>query len=793
MAYAINKINRDLAFLPNTTLGFVIYDTCLSSRKAIEGILWMMTGRESSIPNYQSENPSTLAAVIGESSSTVSISIARLLGLHRYPQVSYFSTSPLLNNKDQYPSFFRTIPSDDIQARGLAQLVLHFGWTWVGLLANEDDYGLLGSQIVKKELLKAGVCVAFHESIPIAPSSTKVNAIVETVVNSHVNVIIAFCTAPYLIFVVRALNGRNITGKVWIASEGWSSTSRFSPMEFAKLMGDTIGFTVHDRTIPGFKDFLLKVHPSDSNNDIFVKRFWEQVFGCQWPVLKSNLTTIINGLTEDSTQCTGHEKLEQFKDKYQDEPDLRICYVIYNAVSAVIHALKNMLSCVPGHGPFTHDTCANLSNFRPWQLLHYMKHVQFRSTNGEEVSFDSNGRPPARYDIINWQRGLDGAIRLIKVGIFDTKAPNGQQLYVNSSALLWTKQDRKVPPSFCSESCLPGFRKVAQMGPHVCCFDCIQCSEGEMSEELDSSNCWPCPIDQWPNDGRSKCVAKTIEFLSFQEPLGVTLTVAVLLCSSITVIILWVFTKYQDTPIVKANNRALSYLLLGLLVVSFLSSLLFVGEPQSMTCLIRQPTFGIIFVFCISCVLAKTIMVVIAFNATMPGSSMRNCLGPQIPLVTVSGCTSLQVIICATWILLCPPFTEKNMKLKTGTIILQCNECSETAFWFMLAYMGLLACVSFLVAYVARKLPDSFNEAKWITFSMLVFLSVWLSFIPGYLSTQGKYMVAMEVFGIVSSSAGLLTFIFVPKCYILLLRPNLNTREYLLGKGRASAKNDMSS
>ncbi|XP_029435568.1 vomeronasal type-2 receptor 26-like [Rhinatrema bivittatum] len=408
---------------------------------------------------------------------------------------------------------------------------------------------------------------------------------------------------------------------------------------------------------------------------------------------------------------------------------------------------------------------------------------------GEEMYFDNNGDPPAVYDIVNWQLNPDGSIQSVKVGSFDTRAPKGQELSINMSAIRWNTQRTEVPRSVCSESCGPGYRKAAQQGQPLCCFDCIPCAEGEISNVVDSAICSQCASDQWPNERRSECVPKRIEYLSYQEVMGIILAVVAISCSIITAAILWVFIEYRDTPIAKANNRELSFLLLGALMLSFLCSLLFIGDPQQITCLLRQPAFGTIFVLCVSCVLAKTIMVVIAFNATKPNSNLRGWVGPRVPIVTVSACTFIQVLICVTWLLICPPFPEKNMKLKTDIILWQCNECSDVAFWCMLGYMGLLACVSFLVAFLARKLPDSFNEAKWITFSMLVFLSVWLSFIPGYLSTQGKNTVAVEVFGIISSSAGILVCIFLPKCYIILLRPDMNTREQLLGKGTGNKKN----
>ncbi|XP_064408875.1 vomeronasal type-2 receptor 26-like [Latimeria chalumnae] len=416
------------------------------------------------------------------------------------------------------------------------------------------------------------------------------------------------------------------------------------------------------------------------------------------------------------------------------------------------------------------------------QLLHYVKKVHFKNRLGDEIYFDDEGNSPTLYDIINWQPTPEGNLRYVEVGRIDFSAPPGKELSINSSALMWNGGQTQTPRSVCSESCPPGYRKAVRRGEPLCCFDCIQCSEGEISNETDSSDCLECPENQWSNDKRNKCVPKSIEFLSFKEPLGIVLASSSMFSSLIPVAILCTFIRYRDTPIVKANNRELSYVLLLALVLCFLCSLIFIGQPVTITCMLRQAAFGIIFALCVSCVLAKTIMVVIAFNATKPNSNLKKWVGNKLPNTIIFACTLLQVIICIAWLTSAPPFPEQNMKSQPGKIILECNEGSTVAFWCMLGYMGLLAIVSFIVAFLARNLPDSFNEAMFITFSMLVFVSVWVSFIPAYLTTKGKYMVAVEIFAILASSAGLLACIFFPKCYITVLRPELNTRDYLMRK-----------
>ncbi|XP_069467724.1 vomeronasal type-2 receptor 26-like [Ambystoma mexicanum] len=338
---------------------------------------------------------------------------------------------------------------------------------------------------------------------------------------------------------------------------------------------------------------------------------------------------------------------------------------------------------------------------------------------------------------------------------------------------------RKIPQSSCSEMCTAGFRKSTRDGQGVCCYDCIQCSEGEVSNQTDSPDCIKCPDDQWSNENRDRCIPKSIEFLSFQEPLGYTLATMTTASASVPIAILAIFFKHRQTPIVKANNRRLSCLLLVALSLCLLSTFLFLGRPTNITCLLRQVTFSILFVMSVSCLLAKTILVLIAFNATHPGTNLMSGLGPRIPALIVIACTLVQTVICVVWLASFPPYVEQNMKSLIGKVVVECNEGSPTAFWCVLGFMGLLAFASFLVAFRARKLPDSFNEAQLITFSMVTFLTVWTLFLPAYQNTRGKYMVAVEVFTIISSSLGIVVCIFFPKCYIMLIRPHRNSRNAL--------------
>ncbi|XP_078518783.1 extracellular calcium-sensing receptor-like [Lissotriton helveticus] len=810
-------------------------------------------------------------------------------------KISHGAGLPALSDKTQFPSFLRTLASVDVQPLALVELLLTFRWTWIGILISNNDICLQGSQMLKQEAEKRRICVEFFEILPTVQSRASLDHFIGILLRSTATVILCYAYDVHILPVLKEMSMLGFSGKIWIAIASLMAAPLFSARELWEMLNGTLGMAVPNKEIPGFRDFTYGIHPSRTKGDIFLTRFWEQVFSC---TLVSELKQGEGNASNRATLCSGTESLQGVDSSVLDA---KFISTSYTAIYILAQALHDLISCKPLEGPFANNSCADPQTFRPWQghgvdpgriqemlgvtrkrkvteslrilegddddgrvivegdtkesgiaikpaskdvaqMFHYVKNVRMKNST---AFFDANGGMPPIIDLVYWHMTSSNTSSFVKVGTYDGNAPAGHKFTINVSAIQWggkyTKESSdkclergqsecksekhskpkkdsqrssdyinkqvdkpktskpklkkkkvaglKAPTSDCSKSCLPGERISAIAGLPTCCYQCSPCADGTFSNNTDSVDCLKCPDDQWSNLKRDGCIPKEIEFLSFEEPLGFILVLISAFLFLSATLVLWIFRRYRHTTVVRANNIQLSYILLVGLMLCFLCSLFFIGKPRRVTCMLRQVIFGVSFSLCVSCLLAKTTTVVIAFKATKPNSNLKKWIGHRTSFSIVLVSTLTQSAIGAIWLWTSPSFPELNTKVILGKIIAECNEGSILMFYCILTFMGLLACICFVVAFLARNLPDTFNETKFITFSMLVFISVWISFIPAYLSTKGKYLVAVEVFAILSSGAVLLYSIFGPKIYIIFLRPEMNTREYLISKSTLSDQN----
>nr|XP_013013882.1 vomeronasal type-2 receptor 116-like [Cavia porcellus] len=767
--FAIEEINRNPQLLPNISLGYEFHNFLYSHWKILENSFILLTGQYK-IPNYTCRRESKCAAVLMEMSWGTSAEIGPLLELYRFPQVTFGDYDPTLTDRGQYHSLHQVAPKDTYLALGIVTLMFHFHWTWVGLIITADHKGLQFLSDVRAEIDRHGICVAFVKmvsTVTVSYLSVIQKHDIFTADTSSVNVVVIYYDNDNRNDLHYNIVQSSVTWKVWVTNSQWHADLSGRNFVLDTFHGVLV-FSHHHEEISGFKNFVKEATPFKYPEDSYLFMYWYKNFHCSFSEPDCALEN-----------CTINASVAWLPPNSFDTAMSDGSYNIYNGVYAVAHALHAMLFEDVQRPPVKNR---NVMMFPHWELHPFLKNIQFSNPSGEQVILNDRRKLDSEYDILNFWNFPEGLRLKVKVGTFSPLAPNGQKMTLSENMIEWTTGITETPRSVCSESCIPGFRKSSQEGKAPCCFDCTPCAGNEITNDTDMEQCIKCPEHHYANAQQNHCLQKSVTFLAYEDPVGKALAGTALILTVLTAAVLGIFVKHQDTPIVKANNQALSYTLLISLIFCFLCSLLFIGHPNTATCILQQTTFGVVFTVAVSTVLAKTITVMLAFKVTTPGRRMRQFLVSGAPNYIIPICTLIQFTLCAVWMGTNPPYVDTDAHSEHGHVIIMCNKGSLTAFYCVLGYLSSLALVSFTVAFLVRNLPDTFNEAKFLTFSMLVFCSVWVTFFPVYHSRRGKVMVAMEVFSILASSAGLLGCIFVPKCYIILLRPEKNSLTEIRGR-----------
>ncbi|GAB1291560.1 Vomeronasal 2, receptor 53 [Apodemus speciosus] len=831
--FAIEEINRSAHLLPNLTLGFSIRNSGDSVHGALYETMGFLTGQEEPIPNYTCQHGSPQAALVGDTRSSLSVSMARLLGLYKFPQcsfsgvsmlslmvgykhlhlywsgtgrasqgtaisgshrspciwetgeegspeevsdflelelqavvsylmcvlgielgsstrtrVSYSSSLPSLSDKIQFPSFIRTLSSDLTSSRAVTQLIIHFQWSWVVILAHDDDFGQQASSLATQQLSPAGVCIEFCLHVPSHHSLGKIEETVQKMQKCSARVVLVFLSNANFQLILYGLLAVPVSGQVWVSKDTLHMALALTIPGISKVLQGTFGLLYRSSRAIGFPEFLAHLRPSQTPEDMFIKTFWEFTFDCTWPYQNSTVT-------EGAQVCSGNESL---KNKQHPFPEVSKIDAAYTAVYSIAHALHHMITCEHRDGKGTDSP-----DFHPWQvrgmcgvddsamvgeqgmvltkMLHVLRKVHFKTPDGNKVMFDANGDLVTKFDIFQGQKTPNGIFHLVHVGLIDPQASSGNKMMVQLKQAL-----QKCPPLSAVKAAFQGSAKCPDWEPPTAVLFAAHALRDSLQTKEDMKRCLLCPKEQYSSHTRDHCLPRTEIFLAFEEPLGFILALVALLLAGLAVLALGVFLKHQDTPVVKANNRTLSYFLLISLSLCALCALLFLGRPTVITCLLRQTTFAVVFTVAVSSVLAKTLTVVLAFRVTRPGRRIQVCLNPGASTSVVLIASSIQAVLCGVWLATSPPFPDRDMVSEPQHIVIQCQEGSGAAFFCVLGYLGFL---------------------------------VWTAFLPLYHSARGKSTVAVEIFSILASTAGLLGGIFIPKCYIILLKPEKNTPAWL--------------
>ncbi|XP_077367933.1 taste receptor type 1 member 1 [Festucalex cinctus] len=749
MRFAVEEINNKTGahyLLPGVSLGYQLYDICSVPASVLATLDILADQYHGPAANADPVLSNITVAVIGPDSSSKTFTPAALLGAYLMPQISYEASNKKLSNKALYPSFFRTIPSDKNQVEAIIQLLVHFNWTWIALLGSDNDYGLDGMQSLFQLAPDHGICVAYQGIIPAYSSETAdvMRSMVEGILRAKVNTIVLFSSksklSGFFPFVIEA----NVTGKVWIGTEDWSAATRISGISGIHTVGTVLGVFVKNADISGFRMFERSVMEAS------LRRGDGQAG-----------SGVTGSVCLQSTDIFSLARNNFTLEKY----DITSSFNVYKAVYAVAHALHRALQC--------DSRKCQKRRVHPWQLLPILKDTRF-SLENTSVYFDENGDPPTGYDIVTWiWRGTEWSLRV--VGSF---RPHPLQLTLDEDAIEWQSRgstSRSVPLSICSPPCPKGHKKLMR-GQHVCCFDCQACPAATFLNKSESTQCHPCPHEQWALASSEQCQFRRVLLLAWDAPLAVALLFFLACCLLLTSSSAAILVLHLRTPVAKSAGGRTCLLMLAGLTAAALSSLCHFGRPSRVSCVLKQPLFTVSFSVCLACITVRSLQVVCIFKlASKLPRAYDKWAKKQGPEVTIFIVSAIALLISVARVALEPPEPSQDVDFYKDGIVLECSNTLSFGAGVELAYMSLLSVVCFSFSYMGKDLPANYNEAKCITFSLMVYLVSWISFFTVYLVSRGPFTMAAHVFAILFSVLAILGGYFLPKMYIIVLRPQMNT------------------
>ncbi|XP_048469234.1 taste receptor type 1 member 1-like [Rhincodon typus] len=289
--------------------------------------------------------------------------------------------------------------------------------------------------------------------------------------------------------------------------------------------------------------------------------------------------------------------------------------------------------------------------------------------------------------------------------------------------------------------------------------------------------CVNCSLQQWSPQKSFTCYDRAVIYLRWGSNISIALSVmasaGLLTMAGITL----VFVVYLNSPVVKAAGGRQCFLMLFTLASGCCSVFLFIGKPNEVTCRVRWPLFTVSFTVCLACIFVRSFQIVCIFKmATKLPKACDYWVKYSGQYVFVFASTSISAIDCFVWMVQAPVVTVSNYNLSQKEIFPLCTTDNNISIFLSgFLYNGLLGCLCFVFAFLGKDLPKNYNEAKCISFSMVLYIASWSCCILVIVSGFQQYLPLAQALAALLSLFGILVAYFLPKCYIILFKPQCNT------------------
>uniref|UniRef100_A0A1A9WYC5 G-protein coupled receptors family 3 profile domain-containing protein n=1 Tax=Glossina brevipalpis TaxID=37001 RepID=A0A1A9WYC5_9MUSC len=798
MLYAVDRINNDQSILPNITLGVHILDTCSRETYALNQSLQFVRASlnqnldTSAFECSNNEKPhlrkdasaGPVFGVIGGSYSSVSLQVANLLRLFHIPQISPASTAKTLSDKTRFDLFARTVPPDTFQSETLVDIVKALNWTYVSTIHSEGSYGEYGIEAFHREAINRQVCIAAAEKVPSNADEKIFDTIIQKLSKKS--------TARGVVLFTRAEDARRILlaakrAKLsqpfhWVASDGWGKQTRLLD-GLEDIAEGSITVELQSEYIEDFDRYMKALTPETNKRNPWFNEYWQATFNC---ILSDDLSN--NHIMK---RCDKNDRLSE-KVGYQQESKIQF---VIDAAYAFAYALDNLRKDVCVTAANQNDQSAaslfyNSSSSSGWLRKtissnsfschameiydgkdfynNYLLNISFIDLAGSQVKFDRQGDGLARYDVLNYQRVEPNSSSYY----YKIVGKWFNSLELNINQIVWNGNAGQ-PISACSLPC--GVGMIRKQQGDTCCWVCDKCESYEYVH--DEFTCLDCGPGYLPYRNKTSCYALPIEYLRWNSLFGLVPMIIAIFGICMTLAVITLFIKNNDTPLVRASGRELSYMLLAGILVCYSNTFVLVAKPTIVSCVLQRFGVGVGFSIIYSALLTKTNRIARIFHSASKSAIRLRFISPKTQVVITASLIGIQVLITLIWMIVEAPGTRYYYSDRT-MVILKCK-MQDNSFLISQIYNMILITVCTLYAIKTRKIPENFNESKFIGFTMYTTCIIWLAFVPIYFGTGNSYEIQTTTLSVaisLSSSVALIC-LYTPKVYILVFHPDKNIRK----------------
>lgn len=334
------------------------------------------------------------------------------------PVISYASTSRLLSDRSRFQYFYRTVPSDNLQAQAITSLLHEFRWHFVIVLASDNEYGRSGvtalKQTIQNYTTRVQICIVVDELFSRKGSQYEMTRIFRKIQQfPRAKVIILYAEFPDAVYFFKEAKMASLRNYVFIATDSWVGSTEVVQGS-SDVFQAIIGLRPPIVSMPTFDAYFLETLKENNSRNPWAS--------------ECNKSLICSDKSVERCQSEVHH-------------DGYVAYIL-DAVFSVAHALHAMLSC-------DKKVCA-----KKWRdvdirdLSHFIQNVSFVGYSQENIFFNEEGTTKGRYDVYYLDKESS---KYIKVGSWSQTA-----LSLNLSRISQHGPDFPFPASICSNYCRKG-------------------------------------------------------------------------------------------------------------------------------------------------------------------------------------------------------------------------------------------------------------------------------------------------------------------------------------------------